>query len=164
MSTQSPIDAAFHEFTESIKGTRGIRQKLITDLSNKIDIVKMDPTNEQPRTIEVKVQLINTLASLLKDEESIMERNVKLNLSRKESEDNSHVSASIGALLKAINLNGNNTTGTVVVDKQAATEALNARGSEHGVIISDGELIECSGGPTTSAPVDTKKIEQKPSE
>ena len=106
--SMSPIDQAFHNFEEAIQGTRSIRQGLIHDLKNKINIVEMDPNNESPRTIEVKVQLINTVAGLLKDEESVMERNVKLNLSRKESEDNTQVAASIGALLKAINLNGNN--------------------------------------------------------
>ncbi len=146
----SPIDTAFQDFATAIQGTRNIRQGLIHDLKNKINIVTMDPDNESPRTIEVKVQLINTLAGLLKDEESVMERNVKLNLSRKESEDNAAVAASVGALLKAINLNGNNAGVGDTVNKSSATEELNKRASTEGIEISEGELLECVGGPTTT--------------
>lgn len=161
--TLSPIDQAFKDFESAIAGTRSIRQGLIHDLKNKINIVEMDPNNESPRTIEVKVQLISTLAGLLKDEESVMERNVKLNLSRKESEDNGQVAASIGALLKAINLNGNNGSASgAAVNSAASMDEVEARAKDAGMEITEGELIECSGGPTTSAPVDDKKILEEP--
>lgn len=161
--TLSPIDQAFKDFESAIAGTRSIRQGLIHDLKNKINIVEMDPNNESPRTIEVKVQLISTLAGLLKDEESVMERNVKLNLSRKESEDNGQVAASIGALLKAINLNGNNGgSGESKVNASVSMDEVEARAKDAGIEITEGELIECTGGPTTSAPVDDKKILEEP--
>ena len=160
--SMSPIDQAFHNFEEAIQGTRSIRQGLIHDLKNKINIVEMDPDNESPRTIEVKVQLINTLAGLLKDEESVMERNVKLNLSRKESEDNTQVAAPIGALLKAINLNGNNGGSGEPANMSAAGAGVEEAFQKSGQEITEGELQECQGGPTTSAPVDEKKILEEP--
>lgn len=159
---KTPIDAAFEQFASECSGVKIIRQEMIEKLRKQIAVINVDTEKDQARTLEVKLQVFNTLDGLLKSVEASSERNVKLNMARKDAENNEQVAASITELIKSIhNVGCSTSSNDSNINREQVTNAIADKADKLGITISEGELTECGSKPSgdLARPADEVKEE-----
>ena len=151
-ATKTPIDAAFEEVAETFGSARTVRREMIEMLRKQI--VKCE-INEYDKAlmISAKMSVIKTLDDLLKSDQDVSVKKLKMQLARKDSETNGAVGATIVNLIKSIRATGEMfPEDQGEVDRAAALKDLKDKQDENpNLKISDGELEACGSMPTTDS-------------
>lgn len=152
---------AIDKFVSEAEFANTVRKELITQLRE--DVKKMRVSEfDKAMVISAKMSINTTLLSALKDCEDSASKRVKMELSRTEQENESNCSAAVVQLLQMIRADEAN-GGTQNVPKRQEEEvqdAIEKRGKELGVTITEGELEGCGDIPKGTAP---KSKENEPS-
>ena len=154
----SAVDSAIANFEAVAQQTSTIRWEQIQEVRTLWNTLKNVGDNA-PRMIEVKMTMMNTLNSLLKDQEGAALQNVKIQLSKKDAENNGVMAAQIVELIKQVQVltpsAGHNSLGVPNADE--ANAKLNERFAEGGLDISEDELQECAGHPKNELDLESIK-------
>jgi len=165
MASKTAIDAAFEEIETEFGESRVVRKELIKNLRDVVanPEMKISPYDKS-MMIQSKLMVIKTLDDLLKSNEDISVKKLKLQLSRSEGEQNGQVGATIVALLKSIRGNGDPANPGEGVDRNDAVAKLKEMQQGNAKLaVSEGETEPCGSTPTTDgdAPVATTQTTQK---
>lgn len=149
-ATKTPIDAAFEEVSETFGHSRTIRRELIDQLQKQIGKIQITEF-DKPMMIQARLMIAKTLDDLLKSDEDVSVKKLKMQLARKDSETNGAVGATIVNLIKSIRATGEMfPEDQGEVDRAAALKDLKDKQDENpNLKISDGELEACGSMPTT---------------
>lgn len=165
--SKTAIDEAFEEFESECGGNKEIRKQLITKLvsaAQQMEITAYD----KPMAIQSKLMISKTIDDLLKSNEDLSLKKLKMRLARKDSETNGMVGQTVVALLKSIRATGEQSGGqSSQIDHNAAMTELKAKQDEHKeeLKISDGELEACGSSPTTDGNAESiKAVDSKTKE
>lgn len=118
-----------------------VRNKVITKLADAFDRMNIDAATDNPKVLEAKMCLVNTLLKTVSDEESQRINVIKLKQSIKKDKESVDAIASIGAIVTEYlkNVNPNNpiaaSNGETVSDTQVDEKI-----QEHNFEILEGEL------------------------
>jgi len=160
-NTKTALDAAFDEIQETFGTTRTIRREMIDQLRSQIGMMKIDPY-DKAIMIQAKLMIAKTLDDLLKSDEEVSIKKLKMQLARKDSETNGMVGATIVNLLKNIRTNGETAETNKEVDRAAALKELKAKQENNPDLqISEGETEACGTLPTTDSNIPTKPDKPK---
>ena len=153
------LDQAFEELANECNENRVIRRELIGQLrtaASKMTIGEFD----KPSMITAKLLIPKTLDDLLKSDEDISIKRLKMKLLRNSDEVNSNIGQTIVNLLKNIRVTGepSDTIGSVNRDNVIEELQKKQEGNKD-LAISDGEIEECGSLPSTDGnePVIKKK-------
>lgn len=152
---KTSIDAAFEEFETTIGNNRVVRREVIDMLRRQVPKCEIYE-GEKAMAIQAKMMVIKTLDDLMKSDEDVSLKKLKMKLARQDSATNGVVGQTIVALLKNIRATGENTGKGAEVDHNAAMTELLAKKEAHkeALEISDGELESCGTSPTTDGNAD----------
>lgn len=150
--TKTAIDEAFEEFESTVGSNKTVRKEMIESLRKALANPEMAPSPyDKAMAMQAKVAVYKTLDDLLKSEEDVSLRKLKMRLARKDSETNGMVGQTMVALLKSIRATGELVGQGQGVDHDQAMNALREKQAAGGkeLEISQGELEECATSPTT---------------
>ena len=82
--------------------TSKIRTELIEQLHNDVKDMSVKPTEDSPRTSEIKISMIDTLDKLLKSHETSTSNRIKLVLQKENNDNDEKSQSNIAELLKNI--------------------------------------------------------------
>lgn len=153
--TKNEIDQAFDTFEEQYKENRGIRKEMISQLRKQISKVEINPEYDKPMLIQSKLMVLKTLDDIIKSDEDMNIKRLRLKLQRKNDESNGMVGAAVVSLLKELKLNatseGNRGDGERALEDakkqlEARVEQIQAEGGDaaKAIAVSDGEILEGS--------------------
>ena len=111
--------------------------------------------------VEAKLMIFKTLDDLLKSNEDLSLKKLKMRLARKDSETNGMVGQTVVALLKSIRATGEQPGDqSSQIDHNAVMAELKSKQGEHKeeLKISDGELEACGTSPTTDGNTDVTAV------
>lgn len=162
MASKNDLDQAFNEIEEVFGQNRTIRREMIESLrkqASKMEISEYD----KPMMVQAKLMIVKTLDDILKSDEDVSLKKIKMKMSRKDSETNGMVGASIVELLKSIRgnkdaLKGGGTSEGVNHD-EALSQLKELQQNNKKLEVLDGEIEACGSTPTTDGetPVAVKK-------
>ena len=162
MANKNDLDQAFNEIEEVFGQNRTIRREMIESLrkqASKMEISEYD----KPMMVQAKLMIVKTLDDILKSDEDVSLKKIKMKMSRKDSETNGMVGASIVELLKSIRgnkdaLKGGGTSEGVDHD-EALSQLKELQQNNKKLEVLDGEIEACGSTPTTDGetPVAVKK-------
>jgi hypothetical protein len=162
MASKNDLDQAFNEIEEVFGQNRTIRREMIESLrkqASKMEISEYD----KPMMVQAKLMIVKTLDDILKSDEDVSLKKIKMKMSRKDSETNGMVGASIVELLKSIRgnkdaLKGGGTSEGVDHD-EALYQLKELQQNNKKLEVLDGEIEACGSTPTTDGetPVAVKK-------
>lgn len=158
--SKTAIDEAFEEFESECGGNKEIRKQLITKLvsaAQQMEITAFD----KPMAIQSKLMISKTIDDLLKSNEDLSLKKLKMRLARKDSETNGMVGQTVVALLKSIRATGEQPGDqSSQIDHNAVMAELKSKQGEHKeeLKISDGELEACGTSPTTDGNTDVTAV------
>lgn len=161
MANNSELDQAFKELEEDFGYAKEARREVIRNLRSQAASVKVSEYDKST-TIIAKMTIIKTFDDLLKSDSDLTLQKLKMKLARKDSEMNGAVGQTIVAMLKNMRVNESldNNVADPTVDAQkelsARMEKLSREGDEKtkkALSISEGEIQETGGLPTTETPV-----------
>ena len=155
--SKTAIDQAFDELDEIFGANRIVRREQIQNLRGVANNpeMKISPY-DKAMVIQSKLMIVKTLDDLMKSDEDVSLKKLKMKLARQDSATNGVVGQTIVALLKNIRATGENTGKGAEVDHNAAMTELLAKKEAHkeALEISDGELESCGTSPTTDGNAD----------
>ena len=159
---KTALDAAFEEVESVFGENRVIRREMINQLRKQI--TKMEISEfDKPMMITAKLEIGKTLDSLLKSDEDVSVKKLKMKLARKDSETNGMVGQTIVNLLKNIRVNGEPSDNNESVSRDSVMEELQKQQEVNkDLAISDGEIEECGATPSTDG--NEPVVPQKPKE
>ena len=99
------LDEAFKELEETCGNNRVIRREMINQLRTQIPKMMIGEF-DKPMMIQAKLMIAKTLDDLLKSDDEVSVRNLKLKLARKDSETNGMVGETVTRLLRSIRPDG----------------------------------------------------------
>ena len=99
------LDEAFKELEETCGNNRVIRREMINQLRAQIPKMMIGEF-DKPMMIQAKLMIAKTLDDLLKSDDEVSVRNLKLKLARKDSETNGMVGETVTRLLRSIRPDG----------------------------------------------------------
>ena len=156
---KTALDAAFEEVESVFSENRVIRREMINQLRKQV--TKMEISEyDKPMMIQAKLMIGKTLDDLLKSDEDVSVKKLKMKLARKDSETNGMVGQTIVNLLKNIRVNGEPSDNNESVSRDNVMEELQKQQeSNKELAISDGEVEECGSTPSTDGnePIVTKE-------
>lgn len=154
------IDEAFSELASVCDENRVIRRELINQLRSAAAEMKIDPY-DKATVITAKLLIPKTLDDLLKSDEDITLKRLKMKLSRKDSESNGNIGSAIVSLLRSIKANGEQVEKGEEVNRDGAMRELKSLQESNGdLAVLDGETEACGATPSTdgaASAVPTKK-------
>lgn len=162
---KTAIDEAFEEFEQTTGNNRVVRREMIESLRKALANPEMAPSPyDKAMAMQAKVAVFKTLDDLLKSEEDVSLKSLKMRLARKDSETNGMVGQTVVALLKSIRASGEDNGGTPKeIDRGAAISDLKKlqEGNKE-LEITPGELEQCASTPTSdgNVPVNNDKKEE----
>lgn len=166
MASKNDLDQAFNEIEEVFGQNRTIRREMIESLrkqASKMEISEYD----KPMMVQAKLMIVKTLDDILKSDEDVSLKKIKMKMSRKDSETNGMVGASIVELLKSIRgnkdaLKGGGTSDGVDHD-EALSQLKELQQNNKKLEVLDGEIEACGSTPTTDGetPVAIKSKDTK---
>ena len=161
-ATKTPIDAAFEEVAETFGHSRTIRREMIDQLRKQVTKCEISEF-DKPGMIQAKLLIASTLDGLLKSDEDVSLKKLKMQLARKDSETNGAVGATIVNLIKSIRATGEMfPEDHGEVDRAAALRDLKDKQNENpNLKITDGELEACGSMPTTDSEEPIPTSDQK---
>jgi hypothetical protein len=146
--TKNEIDQAFDTFEEQYRENKDIRREMISQLRKQISRVEINPDVDKPMLIQSKLMVLKTLDDIIKSDEDMNIKRLRLKLQRKNDESNGMVGAAVVSLLKELKLNatseGNRGDGERALE--ARVEQIQAEGGDaaKAIAVSDGEILEGS--------------------
>lgn len=161
MANNSELDQAFKELEEDFGFAKESRREVIRNLRSQAASVKVSEY-DKATTIMAKMTIVKTFDDLLKSDSDLTLQKLKMKLARKDSEMNGAVGQTIVAMLKNMRVNesldnkGVDPTVDAQKELDARMEQLSREGDEKtkkALTISEGELQESGGLPTTETPV-----------
>lgn len=162
MASKNDLDQAFNEIEEVFGQNRVIRREMIEALRKQASQMEIS-TFDKPMMVQAKLMIVKTLDDLLKSDEDVSLKKIKMKMSRKDSETNGMVGASIVELLKSIRgnkdaLKGGGTSEGVDHD-EALSQLKELQQNNKKLEVLDGEIEACGSTPTTDGetPVAVKK-------
>lgn len=160
--TKTPIDTAFEEVAETFGHSRTIRRELIGQLQKQIGKIQITEF-DKPMMIQARLMIAKTLDDLLKSDEDVSVKKLKMQLARKDSETNGAVGATIVNLIKSIRATGEmfpEENGEV--DRSAALKELKDKQEANpDLTVTEGELEACGSMPTTDGELPEPSSEKK---
>lgn len=143
------LEQALHEFEMVAKQNGLIRDEVISMLREQIGTMQLNAKTDEPRRIETKLAVINTLSTLLKDQESACMTNAKLKLNQTEQDNIGNMGSVITDLLKQVRFSDGSGAIPKFSECDVATidDNIGKRFLEGGGDIQAGELEPCSGHP-----------------
>ena len=151
MAQNNELDRAFSEFEKEFDTSREMRRGAIEMLQKEVAKVQISEY-DKPMMIQAKMMIVKTFDDMLKSNEDITLKKLKMKLARKDSETNGVVGTAIVNLLKEVRADREKGTEAKVSDLAQAAEDITKRGEERGIKISDGELELCGDSPNSDAP------------
>ena len=154
--SKNEIDQAFDVFEEQYRENRTIRKEMIKKLREIVAKVDIDPAYEKSTVLLAKMDIFKTLDGVIKSDEDMNIKRLRLKLQRKNDESNGMVGAAVVSLLKELKLNtvseGNRGEGEKALEDakrqlDARMEQIQAEGGDaaKAIAVTDGEILE---GPT----------------
>ena len=161
---KSQLDLALETFESEVSECKAIRKELVHQLREDAKQMRISP-NDKAMMVQSKLAIVNTLGSMLKDIEDASLKALKMRMARKEQENNGEYSKAIVEMLKMIRADGKDTNNA---DKPMQSEediqkAIESRGKELKIEITQGEIEECAGTPG-AVPTPEEKKDDSPSE
>lgn len=153
---KTAIDAAFEEFETTVGNNRVIRREVIDMLRKQVPKCEIYE-GEKAMAIQAKMMVIKTLDDLMKSDEEVSIKKLKMKLARQDSATNGMVGQTIVAMLKSIRASGDlpEKPGQEINRDAAMAELLaKQEANKEELKISDGELETCGSSPTTDGSVD----------
>ena len=153
--TKNEIDQAFDTFEEQYRENKDIRREMISQLRKQVSKVEINPEYDKPMLIQSKLMVLKTLDDIIKSDEDMNIKRLRLKLQRKNDESNGMVGAAVVSLLKELKLNatseGNRGDGERALEDakkqlEARVEQIQAEGGDaaKAIAVSDGEILEGS--------------------
>jgi len=164
---KTAIDAAFDEVAQVFGENRVLRREQIQNLREAANNPAMKISEfDKPMLIQSKLMIIKTLDDLLKSDEDVSVKRLKMQLSKKDSETNGMVGQTIVSLLKSIRATGDQPDGsnTQVDHGEVMAELLEKQKDNKDLSVSAGELEQCGDAPTTDGSEPPRKEEKKEDE
>lgn len=167
--SKNELDLAFEEFEHEAGENKTIRKEMIKALQKVVANPEMEITPyDKSMLIQSKLMIFKTLDDLLKSNEDVTMKRVKMKLTRKNDETNGVIGESIVNLLKNIRVTAD-ADGNTIMDPTKTMDDLNKRVKEmtdtgsnkikQQLAISEGELEVCDKLTT-----DAKRPEDEPTE
>ena len=151
MAQNNELDRAFSEFEKEFDTSREMRRGAIEMLQKEVAKVQISEY-DKPMMIQAKMMIVKTFDDMLKSNEDITLKKLKMKLARKDSETNGVVGTAIVNLLKEVRADREKGTESKIADLAQAAEDIAKRGEDLGIQISAGELEECGDAPNSDAP------------
>ena len=153
--SKNEIDQAFDTFEEQYRENKDIRREMISQLRKQVSKVEINPEYDKPMLIQSKLMVLKTLDDIIKSDEDMNIKRLRLKLQRKNDESNGMVGAAVVSLLKELKLNatseGNRGDGERALEDakkqlEARVEQIQAEGGDaaKAIAVSDGEILEGS--------------------
>lgn len=169
--SKNDLDLAFEEFESEVGGNKVIRREMIESLRKALANPEMAPNPfDKAMALQAKMSVYKTLDDLIKSDEDITIKKIKMKLSRKNDETNGMVGATIIQLLKNIRVDGD-ASGNQQVDPNQAMDDIKKRTEEiaksgdskaaAAVKVSDGELEACEKVASDAARPDDEPTEDE---
>ena len=156
--SKTAIDQAFEELDEIFGANRIVRREQIQNLREVANNpeMKISPF-DKAMVIQSKLMIVKTLDDLMKSDEEVSIKKLKMKLARQDSATNGMVGQTIVAMLKSIRASGDlpEKPGQEINRDAAMAELLaKQEANKEELKISDGELETCGSSPTTDGSVD----------
>ena len=168
MESTNSLDAAFKELEETCGSNRTIRREMIEQLRAQIPKVVQISEYDKALMITAKMSVIKTLDDLLKSDEDVSVRNLKLKLARKDSETNGMIGETVTRLLRSIRPDGKmlNEPGQDINRGAVMDELKNMQENNPELAVSKEETEECGASPSVDsdepiAPLKEEKDEEE---
>lgn len=141
--TTDRVDHSFSVLDATYTNNKTNRQKLINKLMAVVDKTDIDPKCDKARDIETKLQVFNTVSSILNDDDKQANNYVKSNLSKKSEDQSAESNKQVIALLRDLKTSDSGNEGTLPMSSCDAE--IDQLYDETGESIPDTELREDSG-------------------
>lgn len=159
MSTtqKTALDEAFEEVESVFSENRVIRREMINQLRKQV--TKMEISEyDKPMMIQAKLMIGKTLDDLLKSDEDVSVKKLKMKLARNDSETNGMVGQTIVNLLRNIRASGEPSDSVGKVDRDDVTAELQKiQEGNSELSITDGETEECGSTPSTDGEISVER-------
>lgn len=164
---QTDFDKTFDELNKVCEENRIVRKQMISLLSQQISKCEIS-SYDKPLMITAKMSVLKTLDDLLKSDEDVSVRNLKLKLARKDSETNGMIGETVTRLLKSIRPDGKllNEPGQDINRGAVMDELKNMQENNPELAVSKAETEECGASPSVDndepiAPLKDEKDEEE---
>ena len=134
------LDRALEKLESTFTNIEGERSLLINKMRSIVAKCDIDPTNDAPRMIETKLQILNTFDGLLKSAESSAVTAAKTQMQRKNDESSEMSRQMVVEMLKNINTSIVQSTSGVTLPTGNISVAIDKACAETKHPIEEGEL------------------------
>lgn len=100
----SALDLAIAQVDETFQSTSKIRDSLIGKMQLIVNALQVSPDDEDPKTLDAKMHIVETLQNLLKDKESGVVTTTKIKLQKKDTDSSDAARQMVVEMLKSINI------------------------------------------------------------